>query len=238
MFRAQKNTIWKIIPAISHYMRDSQLFQVKSGDGQRQEVFIMNSTLERIIRRGYSIAGRIFDAVTMSNLKVVAVKSLTIEYSDDEAYRMLASLGSRKGNRIGRAIARCYGETHDPVVLLEISGFRDSLDGSAEGVLAPDGGTTVRCRIGPPALLRELPSPPDDPYLRMISNYQDEGCLIEILIKGEKLAGFAALTEKRMTRIGAAVIGAVGKKDPAGPAAVCRTPAPEAESRSEQSDER
>lgn len=93
----------------------------------------MNSTLERIIRRGYSIAGRIFDAVTMSNLKVVAVKSLTIEYSDDEAYRMLASLGSRKGNRIGRAIARCYGETHDPVVLLEISGFRDSLDGSAEG---------------------------------------------------------------------------------------------------------
>ena len=198
----------------------------------------MNSTLERIIRRGYSIAGRIFDAVTMSNLKVVAVKSLTIEYSDDEAYRMLASLGSRKGNRIGRAIARCYGETHDPVVLLEISGFRDSLDGSAEGVLAPDGGTTVRCRIGPPALLRELPSPPDDPYLRMISNYQDEGCLIEILIKGGKLAGFAALTEKRMTRIGAAVIGAVGKKDPAGPAAVCRTPAPEAESRSEQSDER
>ena len=91
----------------------------------------MNSTLERIIRRGYSIAGRIFDAVTMSNLKVVAVKSLTIEYNDDEAYRMLASLGSRKGNRIGRAIARCYGETHDPVVLLEISGFRDSLDGSA-----------------------------------------------------------------------------------------------------------
>ena len=65
----------------------------------------MNSTLERIIRRGYSIAGRIFDAVTMSNLKVVAVKSLTIEYSDDEAYRMLASLGSRKGKGCSRLTA-------------------------------------------------------------------------------------------------------------------------------------
>ena len=81
----------------------------------------MNSTLERIIRRGYSVAGRIYDAVTLSNLKVVAVKSLSIEYGDDEVYRMLASLGSRKGNRIGRAIAKCYGETHDPVILLEIT---------------------------------------------------------------------------------------------------------------------
>ena len=99
----------------------------------------MNSTLERIIRRGYSVAGRIYDAVTLSNLKVVAVKSLSIEYGDDEVYRMLASLGSRKGNRIGRAIAKCYGETHDPVILLEITDFKSRLGGSAEGRLAPDG---------------------------------------------------------------------------------------------------
>lgn len=92
----------------------------------------MNSTLERIIRRGYSVAGRIYDAVTLSNLKVVAVKSLSIEYGDDEVYRMLASLGSRKGNRIGRAIAKCYGETHDPVILLEITDFKSRLGGSAE----------------------------------------------------------------------------------------------------------
>lgn len=191
----------------------------------------MNSTLERIIRRGYSVAGRIYDAVTLSNLKVVAVKSLSIEYGDDEVYRMLASLGSRKGNRIGRAIAKCYGETHDPVILLEITDFKSRLGGSAEGRLAPDGENQVFCRIGPPAILGSLSTPPDDPYLRMISNYQDEGCLIEILIKEEKLAGFAALTEKRMTRIGAAVIGAVGKKDPAGPAAVCRSGSAEAENR-------
>lgn len=109
----------------------------------------MNSTLERIIRRGYSVAGRIYDAVTLSNLKVVAVKSLSIEYGDDEVYRMLASLGSRKGNRIGRAIAKCYGETHDPVILLEITDFKSRLGGSAEGRLAPDGENQVFCRIGP-----------------------------------------------------------------------------------------
>lgn len=57
----------------------------------------MNSTLERIIRRGYSVAGRIYDAVTLSNLKVVAVKSLSIEYGDDGSTACSPPSGAARG---------------------------------------------------------------------------------------------------------------------------------------------
>lgn len=139
--------------------------------------------------------------LTYGTPKVVAVKSLAIDLTDDEVYRLVASAEQFSEHPLGKAIISCYKKSG-----LTLGNAADFQMIPGRGVCASVEGTSVLA--GNLKLLEEqgveVASPAD------AEQYIQEGCTITYLAIDQRFVGYVALADT-LRKESAATIGALSQ---------------------------